>query len=289
MTELVVQIRDLDTVFPYEKNAKKHPTTQVEQIAKSISNFGFNVPILVDKANVIVTGHARYLAAQKLNLKQVPVAVLEKLTPEQIKKFRLADNKVAESKWDEVLLIEDLQELKATGYSVLDIPGFLEADIDKLLRGDQDDKGNKDPDHVPTIKEDHEIKKGDLFSLGEHRLLCGDSTSTSDVLRLQGDGQCNMCFTDPPYNVNYQGTRKTRKKIENDNLTDQQFYEFMSMVYKNISAALVPGGAFYICHADSEWKAFREPLATKAVQKIQPGGDKLLINFFEEKKTRNQL
>ena len=136
------------------------------------------------------------------------MAVLEKLTPEQIKKFRLADNKVAESKWDEVLLIEDLQELKATGYSVLDIPGFLEADIDKLLRGDQDNKGNKDPDHIPATNKDHEIKQGDLFALDEHRLLCGDSTSTSDVLRLQGGGQCNMCFTDPPYNVNYQGTRK---------------------------------------------------------------------------------
>ena len=117
MTELVVQIRDIDTVLPYEKNAKKHPATQIGQIAKSISNFGFNIPILVDKANVIVTGHARYLAAQKLNLKQVPVAVLEKLTPEQIKKFRLADN-----------------------------------------------KGNKDPDHVPATKEDHDIKQGGLFS-----------------------------------------------------------------------------------------------------------------------------
>jgi len=261
MTEILIKMVKTDLIIPYEKNAKKHPATQVEQIAKSISNFGFNVPILVDKANVIVTGHARYLAAQKLNLKQVPVAVLDELTNEQIKKFRLSDNKVAESKWDEVLLIEDLQELQATGYSILDIPGFLESDIDKLLRGEQDVKGNGDPDKVPDKREDHGIKKGDLFSLGEHRLLCGDSTSTSDVLRLQGDGQCNMCFTDPPYNVNYQGTRKTRKKIKNDNLSEHQFYEFMSKVYKNMSAALVPGGAFYICHADSEWKAFREPLA----------------------------
>jgi ParB-like chromosome segregation protein Spo0J len=112
MTAVLIKLVETDLIIPYEKNAKKHPATQVEQIAKSISNFGFNVPILVDKANVIVTGHARYLAAQKLNLKQVPVAVLEKLTPEQIKKFRLSDNKVAESKWNEVLLIEDLQELR---------------------------------------------------------------------------------------------------------------------------------------------------------------------------------
>ncbi len=160
MTEILIKMVKTDLIIPYEKNAKKHPATQVEQI----------------------------------------------------KKFRLSDNKVAESKWDEALLIEDLQELQATGYSILDIPGFLESDIDKLLRGEQDGKSNGDPDKVPSKRKDHGIKKGDLFSLGEHRLLCGDSTSISDVLRLQGDGQCNMCFTDPPYNVNYQGTRKTRKK-----------------------------------------------------------------------------
>ncbi|NOX35318.1 MAG: site-specific DNA-methyltransferase [Deltaproteobacteria bacterium] len=262
MTELIVQMRDIDTVFPYEKNAKKHPANQVEQIARSISDFGFNVPILIDKSNLIICGVGRYLAARKLNLSRVPVAILDSLSDEQVKKFRLADNKVAESKWDEVLLIEDLQGLKENGYSVLDIPGFSESDIDKLLNGLQDNDGHGDPDRVPDKKEDHGIKKGDLFALGDHRLLCGDSTSAADVSRLLDGVQCNMCFTDPPYNVNYQGSRKAkRKKIENDNLPEEQFYEFMSKIYKNISAALVPGGAFYICHADSMWKAFREPLA----------------------------
>ena len=261
MTELLVKIHSIESIRPYERNAKKHPDTQVEQIAASIKEFGFNVPILVDNSGVIITGEGRYLAAKKLNLSLVPVAVLNGLTDEQVKKFRLADNKVAESKWNEVLLIEDLKELKETGYSILDIPGFSEAEIDKLLNGLQDDKGLVDPDHVPEKRKNHGIKPGDSFILGEHRLLCGDSKSISDVAKLLNGVQCNMCFTDPPYNVNYQGGQKgKRDKIENDHMSEQRFYDFMSAVYKNISFALRPGGAFYICHADSMWKAFREPL-----------------------------
>lgn len=188
MTELLVKMTDINTILPYEKNAKKHPVNQVEQIAQSILEYGFNVPILIDKANVIVCGVGRYLAAIKLNLSMVPTVILDGLTDEQIQKFRLADNKVAESKWDEVLLIEDMQSMKELGYSVLDIPGFSEADIDKLLKGGQDDKDHGDPNRVPDKKSGHGIKTGDLFSLGDHRLLCGDSTSPGDVARLMGGG-----------------------------------------------------------------------------------------------------
>lgn len=261
MSELMVQNLPIDAILPYEKNAKKHPSGQVEQIAKSIKDFGFNMPILVDEKMVIIAGHGRHLAAKKLGISEVPVVVIDSLSESQIMKFRLADNKVGESKWDESLLIEELKSLQSIGSEVLDIPGFSESEIDKLLRGLQDVKGNQDPEHVPEANSDHGIQAGDLFALGDHRLLCGDSTSTADVMFLLDDTECDMCFTDPPYNVNYQGGKKQkRKKIANDDMSEDQFFDFMWVVYKNISAALKPGGAFYICHSDSMWKAFRTPL-----------------------------
>ncbi|MCP3941681.1 MAG: site-specific DNA-methyltransferase [Desulfobacteraceae bacterium] len=262
MSVLLVKMTGLNEISLYERALKKHPDIQVAQIAESISEFGFNVPVLVDKHGVIIAGAGRYLAAKLLNMSQIPVAVLADLTEEQVKKFRLADNKVAESKWNEVLLLEDLKELKETGYSILDIPGFCEAEIDKLLKGLQDDTGLGDPDQVPDSRKDHDINSGDLFVLGNHRLLCGDSTCLADISKLLGDVRCKMCFTDPPYNVNYQGGHKgNRAKIENDDMPEQRFYEFMDAVYKCMEFSLLPGGAFYICHADSMWKAFREPLA----------------------------
>ncbi|MFO7753186.1 MAG: site-specific DNA-methyltransferase [Desulfobacteraceae bacterium] len=259
---LLVEMKPIDRIEPYEKNAKKHPDAQVAMIADSIEQFGFNVPILIDGSGVIVAGAGRYFAAGKLGMSEVPVIVLDNLTEEQARKFRLADNKVAESKWNEMLLIEDLTELKETGCSVLDIPGFPEAEIDKLLEGLQDDSGIKDPNHVPDKRQDHGIRSGDMFALGDHRILCGSAASLTDVKKLLSGNRCRMCFTDPPYNVNYQGGKNNaREKIKNDDMADKDFYRFMDEVYKSMALALEPGGAFYICHADSAWKAFREPLA----------------------------
>lgn len=256
-----VELKKVSEIIPYALNAKKHPDQQVEEIAASIREYGFNVPVLLDKQSVILAGMGRYLAAQKLGLYEVPVIYLRHLTPEQERKFRLADNKVAESKWDEVLLIKDLVSLKETGCSVLDIPGFTEAEIDKLLHGLQDQKGLVDPDSVPDMRKDHDVKPGDLFDLGGHRLLCGDSTLVSDTEVLLNGFECAMCFTDPPYNVDYQGGKsKKREKIKNDKMSADRFYEFLDAVYKCIALAISPGSAFYICHADTMWKAFREPL-----------------------------
>lgn len=262
MSGVTIKSSNIESIKPYEKSPKKHPDSQVAMIAASIKEFGFNVPVLIDKDHVIIAGYGRYLAAKKLGLPQVPTVLLESLSPDQVKKFRLADNKVAESKWDEVLLCEELLDIKESGYGVLDIPGFSEAEINKLLKGAQDNKGLTDPDEVPAQRDDHGIVKGDLFLLGSHRLLCGDSTSLGDVERLLDGGACQMCFTDPPYNVNYQGgSNGKRRKIENDNMSSTDFYQFMDKVYELIAQAMVPGGAFYICHADSMWQAFRGPLA----------------------------
>lgn len=187
-TKIDVEWKNIESIVPYERNAKKHPKVQIEKIARSISDFGFKIPLLIDGAGVIIAGHGRFLAARHLGLQSVPTVVCSDLSKEQVKKFRLADNKVAESKWDEALLIEELRSILGIGQSVLDIPGFDEADIDKLLKGDQDDLGGKNPDKVPEQKEGHGISVGDLFALGDHRLLCGDSTSLLDIGRLLDGG-----------------------------------------------------------------------------------------------------
>ena len=258
---LVVEMKEVEELRPYEKNAKKHPDDQVAKIADSISKYGFNVPVLIDGSGEIIAGHGRYFAAQKIGLQEVPALVLDNLSKEQARKFRLADNKVAESKWNEALLIEDLEGLKEEGCSVLDVPGFSESDIDKLLNGLQDDVGLGDPDKSPDIEAGHGIVYGDIFALGEHRIICGSATSSEDVTRLLAGERCQVCFTDPPYNVNYKGgVNCPRDGIQNDHMKEMEFYHFMDDVYKNMACALKPGAAFYVCHADSMWKAFREPL-----------------------------
>lgn len=257
-----VELTPVADLQPYSRNAKKHPDSQVARIADSIREFGFNVPVLVDGQGVIVAGYGRFLAARQLGLTEVPTVSLEDLSPEQIRKFRLADNKVAESSWNELLLAEEFIDLKAAGFSLFDIPGFAESEVDKLLKGAQDRTGLTDPDDVPDPRDDHGIRPGDLFRLGDHRLLCGDATSLEDLAILLEGGRCALCFTDPPYNVNYQGGRNNQRvRIRNDHMPADAFYRFMDQAYRVIAGALGDGGAFYICHADAMWKAFREPLA----------------------------
>lgn len=264
----VPEIKDIriDMITPYVRNAKKHPEKQISEIAKAISQFRFNVPVLLDKQHTIIAGHGRYLAAIKLGRQSVPAIILDHLSPEQVRKYRLADNKVGESNWDEKLLFEDLLDMKINDFGLLDIPGFSEADINSLLNGLEDPSGLADQDDVPDIKKECPVKSGDLYQLGNHMLMCGDSTDAYDVSVLLNGHQCSMCFTDPPYNVNYSGGNKqNREKIRNDSMSADAFYIFMDSVYRNIASSLVEGGAFYICHADSMWKAFREPLASNGL------------------------
>ena len=160
----------IENIKPYEKNAKKHPKKQVEQIAKSIKEFGFNQPIVIDKKGVIIVGHGRYEAAKLLGLSDVPVIEVE-LTEEQAKAYRLADNKLNESEWEMDLVIE---ELKGLSEEMLDLTGF-----DKDLIIEPDDKD----DEVPEVPEEPKSKLGDLYELGNHRVLCGDATKKEDVER----------------------------------------------------------------------------------------------------------
>lgn len=233
-------------ITPYEKNAKKHPKKQVEQVANSIKEFGMNQPIVVDKNGVIIVGHGRYEAIKSLGweVKDEWVKVID-LTEEQAKAYRLADNKLNESDWDMALVVE---ELKGLSEPMLDLTGF---DKDLVIEPDEAD------DELPEIPEEPQSKLGDLYELGQHRVLCGSATNLDDMMRLINDRKVDMWLTDPPYNVDYTGKTKDALKIENDKMDDAGFRQFLVDAYTCADAVMKPGAVFYIWHADSEGYNFR--------------------------------
>jgi len=184
-------------IIHYDKNTKKHPDEQIIKIAASIKEFGFNVPVLLDKNNMIIAGHGRLYAANKLGLNEVPCIFLNDLTPNQIKAYRIADNKTAESDWDEALLIEEINDLMNDDYDI-SLTGFSKEELAGLYPDeDVQEVEAEDPNKVETT-----IKRGDIITLGEHRLVCGDATSKEDVHKLMDGKKADMVFTDPPYGIN---------------------------------------------------------------------------------------
>jgi len=182
-----IENKQLIDITPYGKNAKKHPDKQVIQVANSIKEFGFNQPIVVDKDNVIIVGHGRFLAAHFLGLKEVPVLVID-LPEEKAKAYRLADNKLNESDWDMELVISELETLSLP---MIDLSGF---DRDLLLKSEA--KDDEIPENVPERS-----MLGDLYELGNHRILCGDATDLDSTIKLCNGVKVDMYLTDPPYNV----------------------------------------------------------------------------------------
>lgn len=189
---LQIEYLPVGDLKPYEKNAKKHPDEQVEHIANSIKEFGFRQPIVIDKNNIVVIGHGRLLAAQKLNLSEVPCVRADDLTEAQINALRLADNKTNESAWDFALLDAELEDLEL----VFDMSEFG-FDVSETGSGAAAVEDDFDPDAPVEPK----AKLGDIYKLGRHRLMCGDATSEDDVKRLMNGTRADMVFTDPPYNV----------------------------------------------------------------------------------------
>ena len=244
-----------DMLIPYARNARQHSDAQVAQIAASIAEFGFTNPILAGSDGVIVAGHGRLAAAQKLGLVTVPVVVLDHLSPTQRRALVLADNRIAENaSWDEDLLRVELADLQDAGFD-LDITGFDADALAELMAGDEPDvSGQTDADAVPEVSDTPVSRAGDIWQLGQHRLLCGDATLTASYDALLGEERVAMVFTDPPYNVNYANSAKDKlrgkdRAILNDNLGDG-FSDFLL-------AALTPmvercDGAIYVAMSSSE-------------------------------------
>ena len=239
---------NIGDITPYPKNAKKHPKKQVQQVADSIKAFGFNQPIVIDEAGVIIVGHGRYEAAKSLNLTSVPTLTL-KLTEEQANAYRLADNKLNESEWDMKLVIE---ELKGLSDDLIDLTGF---DSDLLV-----ETGEKD-DSAPQLPTEAKSKLGEVYKLGEHIVMCGDSTKKEDVDKLMGIMKADMVFTDPPYNVDYSGRgENTSNKIMNDSMSDASFDTFLGETFKRYAEKSKMGAGWYVFHSSSTQHQFQKAI-----------------------------
>ena len=248
---------ELENLIPYARNARTHSSDQISQIAGSIKEFGFNNPVLIDKENGVIAGHGRIVAARKIGLKEIPCIRLEHLTETQRKAYILADNRIAlNSGWEAELLSLELSELLDGGVNLKSL-GFDADEIDALLNKIEPTEGLTDEDATPEVPEEPVTKPGDVWVLGKHRLMCGDSTSI-EALETLCDGQLvDMWLTDPPYNVAYEGKTKDALKIQNDSMDDEQFRQFLRDSYVAADAVMKPGAVFYIWHADSEGYNFR--------------------------------
>lgn len=250
--EKIEQIK-VDDLIPYVRNARTHSTEQVAQIAGSIKEFGFNNPILIDKDNGVIAGHGRLAAARKLKLESVPCVRLEHLTDAQRKAYILADNRIAlNSDWEADLLATELEELKDLGVDLEGL-GFNSDEIDALLNKIEGTEGLTDEDDAPEVQEQAVTKPGDIWVMGNHRLMCGDSTSIDAVDKLMAGQKADMVFTDPPYGVDYKG-------INNDDRGGLE--ELLRGAFSNYLAFSKSGAACYVFHsdkcADIFHKVFRE-------------------------------
>lgn len=256
LRNLLVQLWPIDKLIPYARNARTHTEEQVAQVAASIAEFGWTNPILVGADGIIIAGHARLAAARKLRMAEVPVIVLDHLTETQRRALILADNRLALSAgWDEEMLRVELESLKEDEFN-LDVVGFTEEEIEEILAGpEQTTSGLTDEDAVPDEQERAVTVAGDVWVLGQHRLLCGDATVLPDVEKVLAGDLADMCFTDPPYNIDYEGRTKDKLKIQNDSL-GAKFYGFLKDASANILA--VCKGAVYICMSSSEMHTLRQ-------------------------------
>jgi DNA modification methylase len=264
---LQVEQWPIDRLIPFARNSRTHTDEQVAQVAASIAEFGFVNPILVGPDGVIIAGHARLLAARKLNLTEVPVIVLAHLSEARRRALVIADNRLAEGAgWDEAMLRVEIEDLKTEDFD-LDLLGFSQDELDAILADPEQvaAAGQTDEDAAPEAPETAVTVPGDVWVLGAHRLLCGDSTQIETIEKVLDGGLADMVFTDLPYNVNYGATMKDKlrgtahRKIANDNL-GKAFEPFLRDACSAMLA--VTKGAIYICMSSSElhtlYRAFTE-------------------------------
>ncbi|NEU28820.1 ParB N-terminal domain-containing protein [Paenibacillus polymyxa] len=254
-----IKFVNVEMLVPYIKNARNNEKA-VDYVATSIQSYGFKNPILIDSNHEIIAGHTRLLAAKKLGLKQVPTILVDDLTPEQVRAFRIADNKTAEyADWNFELLAQELEELKLADYD-LSLTGFDMSECEKLLDTLHEDTADDEDDfNVEEALSEHPItRKGDIWLLGKHRLICGDSTNQQDITTLMDGKKAQLIVTDPPYNVDYTGKTKDALKIENDKMDNHQFYDFLLAAYTRMFEVADDGASLYVFHADSEGLNFRK-------------------------------
>ena len=262
----VQEVRLADLV-PYERNAKQHSAEQVQKIADSIKEFGFLSPVLIDRAGNIIAGHGRVMAAKSLGMKTVPAVYIEGLTETQRRAYILADNKLTElGGWDASLVSSELDDLKASGFAI-DLTGFS---IDDIIIDESaaPEFTEEELDDLKARVKDPIIKPGEVWQLGAHRLMCGDSTKAEDVAKLMGGEQADLLLTDPPYGVDYEGKTKDKLKIENDSASETEQIAFLSAAFRNAYNSMKPGAAYY-CWCVMPQKAFHLALEASGLKPHQ--------------------
>jgi DNA modification methylase len=258
--DLKIEQWPVETLVPYARNARTHSDAQVAQVAASIARFGFVNPILVGPDRVIIAGHARLLAARKLEMSEVPVIVLEHLSEAQRRALVIADNRLAlNAGWDEEMLALELATLRDEDFS-LDVLGFDDEELSRLLAAQDAAEGLTDEDSVPEVPETPVSQTTDLWNLGDHKLLVGDATVVADVQRLMGADAADCVFSDPPYNIDYQGYTKDRLRIHNDQMSAEQFRRFLQESFQCFRSVIKLGASLYICHSSSWQREFQNAL-----------------------------
>jgi hypothetical protein len=249
--QLEITYRATSELIPYARNSRTHSEEQVAQIAASIQEFGFTNPVLIDEKGIIA-GHGRIMGARKLGMDEVPTITLHGLTDSQRKAYIIADNRLAlNAGWDDEMLRLEIADLKEDGFD-LDLLGFEDDEIAALEV--EIVEGQTDPDEVPEPPADPVTVLGDVWTLGNHRLMCGDSTSIDAVENLMAGKKADMVFTDPPYNIDYQGVSDKRDKIANDKMSDPDFLDFLRQ-------SIMPCEVMYVCCSWQYAHLFKQAMA----------------------------
>ena len=252
--EMQYYLADINDLIPYIRNARTHSESQIAQIAASIKEFGFLSPILIAEDNTILAGHGRLAAARKLGLTKVPCVKESHLTETQRRAYIIADNKLSlNAGWDDEILAIELSELQGADFD-LDLLGFDESELVSIFVDDKEVEDD-DFDVEEELNKPCFSKAGDIWTLGRHRLICGDSTKEETYKSLMEDKKANLVVTDPPYNVNYEGSAG---KIKNDNMDTDKFYNFLLDAFSNMEKVMADDASIYVFHADTEGLNFRK-------------------------------
>ena len=253
-TTTEMQLVPIEKLVPYVNNARTHSPEQVNKLRSSLREFGFINPVIIDRDYGVIAGHGRILAAKEENIKEVPCVFADHLTEAQKKAYIIADNRMAmDAGWDEELLRVEIEALQAEAFD-LSLTGFDEKELSDLFKDDTDVEDD-DFDVDSELKEPAVTQMGDVWTLGRHRLVCGDSTKKETYDELMQGQKANLVITDPPYNVNYEGTAG---KIKNDNMADDKFYQFLLDAFLNMEKVMANDASIYVFHADTEGLNFRK-------------------------------
>lgn len=254
-TTTEMKLVSIDKLIPYVNNARTHNAEQINKLRASLREFGFINPVIIDGEYNIIAGHGRVMAAKEEHIEEVPCVLADHLTPAQKKAYIIADNRMAQDAgWDEELLRIEIEALQAEAFDI-GLTGFEEQEIADLF-GTEDDKVEDDDfDLNDALEKAAFVKRGDVWQVGRHRLMCGDATSEEDVATLMGGKKANLIVSDPPYGVSFQSSDGLT--IQNDSIKGEEFYNFLLQAFKNMAAHLEKGGAAYIFHADTEGLNFR--------------------------------